>query len=102
MNPYKIVGWIGVALAVVTAFVSVPYAGALIVVAGAIVGLSIAGEHHVRVIVSALALHMIADAFNSLPGVGSALTHILSNFGTLAAGAALLIIVRNMYERFKP
>ncbi len=102
MNLYKIVGWIGLALAFVTAFVTVPYAGPLMVIAGAVVGLSIAGEHHVRVIVSALALHMIADAFNGLPGVGAAVTHILSNFGTLAAGAALLIIVRNMWERFKP
>ena len=102
MNLYKIVGWIGVALAIVTAFVSVSYAGLAIAIAGAIVGFSIAGEHHVRVIVSALALHMVADAFNGLPGAGTAITHILTNFGTLAAGAALMIIVRNMYERFKP
>ena len=35
-------------------------------------------------------------------GAGASITAILGNFGTLAAGAALLIIVRNMYERLKP
>jgi hypothetical protein len=102
VNLYKIVGWVGIALAVITAFVNVPYGGLLMAIAGGVVAFSIAGEHHVRVIVSALALHMIADAFNGLPGIGPAITHILSNFGTVAAGAALLIIVRNVYERFKP
>jgi hypothetical protein len=56
----------------------------------------------VRVIVSALALHTVASTFNGIPGAGGSITAILGNFGTLAAGAALLIIVRNMYERLKP
>lgn len=102
MNVYKIVGLLGVLLAIVAAFVTVPYAEPALAIAGVVVGLSVAGEHHVRVIVSALALHMIANAFNGIPGAGAAITTILGNFGVLAAGAALLIIVRNMYERLKP
>ena len=102
MNVYKIVGLLGVLLAIVAAFVNVPYAEPLIAVAGLIVGISVAGEHHVRVIVSALALHTVANAFNGIPGAGASITAILGNFGTLAAGAALLIIVRNMYLRLKP
>ncbi len=102
MNVYKIVGLIGVLLAIVAAFVSVPYAEPLIAIAGLVVGLSVAGEHHVRVIVSALALHTVANAFNGVPGAGPMITAILGNFGILAAGAALLIIVRNMYARLKP
>jgi hypothetical protein len=99
---YKIVGLLGVLLAVVAAFVNVPYSEPLLAVAGVVVGLSVAGEHHVRVIVSALALHTVASTFNGIPGAGGSITAILGNFGTLAAGAALLIIVRNMYERLKP
>ena len=102
MNVYKIVGLLGVLLAIVAVFVNIPYADPLIAVAGLVVGISVAGEHHVRVIVSALALHMIANAFNGIPGAGASITAILGNFGTLAAGAALLIIVRNMYARLKP
>jgi hypothetical protein len=102
VSVYKIVGLIGVAVAIVQAFVAIPYAEPIIAIAGAVVGLSVAGEHHVRVIVSALALHAVAGAFNGIPAAGPTLTSILGNLGTLAAGAALLIIVRNMYERFKP
>ena len=102
MNVYKIVGLLGVLLAIVAAFVTVPYAEPIMAVAGLILGISVAGEHHVRVIVSALALHMVANAFNGIPGAGPSITTILGNFGTLAAGAALLIIVRNMYLRHKP
>jgi len=102
VNVYKIVGLLGVLLAIVAAFVNVPYAEPLMAVAGLILGISVAGEHHVRVIVSALALHALANAFNGIPGAGPSVTTILGNFGTLAAGAALLIIVRNMYLRLKP
>jgi hypothetical protein len=102
VNVTKIVGLLGVLLGIVAAFVNVPYAAPILAVAGVVVGLSVAGEHHVRVIVSALALTALAGTFNGIPAAGPALTTILGNFGVLAAGAALLIIVRNMYERLKP
>ncbi len=101
MNVFKIVGLSGVLVAIVAVFVNVPYAAPLLAVAGLVVGMSVAGEHQVRVIVSALALHTIANTFNGIPGAGASITAILGNFGTLAAGAALLIILRNMYARFK-
>lgn len=99
---YKIVGLLAVLLAIVAAFVNVPYAGPILAVAGLVVGISVAAEHHVRVIVSALALHTVANVFNGIPGAGPSITTVLANLGALAAGAALLIIVRNMYERLKP
>lgn len=99
---YKIVGLLGVLLAIVASFVNLSWAAPAIAVAGLVVGISVAADHHVRVIVSALALHMVANTFNGIPEAGPAITTILGNFGTLAAGAALLIIVRNMYVRFKP
>lgn len=102
MNVYKIVGLLGVLLAIVAAFVKVPYAEPIIAVAGLVVGISVAAEHHVRVIVSALVLHTVANTFNGIPGAGPSVSAILGNLGILAAGAALLIIVRNMYERLKP
>jgi hypothetical protein len=102
VNVFKIVGLLGVLVAVVAAFTNVPYAEPAMAIAGVVVGISVAAEHHVRVIVSALALHTIAGTFNGIPAAGASITTILGNFGTLAAGAALLIIVRNMYQRMKP
>lgn len=98
----KIVGALGVLLAIVAAFVSVSHVEPILAVAGLVVGLSVAAEHHVRVIVSALALHTVANTFNGIPSAGPPITAILGNFAVLAAGAALLIIVRNMYARLKP
>jgi len=55
MNIQKIVGWIAVVLAVIGAFVSIPYAAAILLVAGLVVGYTI-NDEHVRVLVSALVL----------------------------------------------
>jgi hypothetical protein len=101
VNLYKIVGLVGVVLAVVAAFVAIPYTPLALAVIGVVVGWNIAGEHHVRVIASAIALHMVSGAFDTLPVAGPMLTAILGNFGSMVAGATLLIIVRNMYVRFK-
>jgi hypothetical protein len=102
MNATKIVGLIGVLVAIVGAFVAIPYAAAILLIIGLFVGLSIIADHHVRVIVSALALTALAHTFDAIPQVGSYLSTIVSNLGVLAAGAALMIILRNMYARFKP
>jgi hypothetical protein len=99
MSFQKILGLVGLAVAVVGAFVSIPYAA---LVLGLVIGSSIAGEHHVRVIVSALALSAFAGAFGAVPGIGNYLTSIVSNIGALAVGVALTVILVNIYNRFKP
>ena len=40
VNPFKLVGWIGIAIAVIGAFVDIPYAGLLLVLLG--IGLEVA------------------------------------------------------------
>ena len=102
MNIYKIVGLMGVLIAIVDGFVNIPYATPLMAIAGVVVGLSVVAEHHVRVIVSALALRALAASFGDIPSVGGHITAIIGNIGVVAAGAALLIIMRNMIDRMKP
>src|SRR5262245_50440169 len=102
MSLQKIVGLIGVAIAIIGAFVTIPYAAAALVILGLIAGLTIVGEQHVRVIVSALALTALAGTLTAIPTIGSYLTAIVGSLGVLAAGAAIMIVLRNMYERFKP
>ena len=99
MNIYKIVGIIGLLIAIVAAFVRIPYAVVLMAIAGIIVALNIAAEDNVRVIVSAIAMPVIAGLFNELPDVGIRLTAIFSNIGYVIGGAALLIILRNVLKR---
>jgi hypothetical protein len=102
MKLEKILGLIAVILAIVGAFVAIPYLAAALVIIGLIVGLSIDGADHVRVIVSALALTALAGALGGIPAIGSHLAGIVSNLGVTAAGAAIMIILRNIYARFKP
>ena len=101
MNIYKIVGIIGLLIAILAAFVTIPYAMALMAIAGAVVACSIGAEDNVRVIVSAIAIPVVAGLFNELPAVGTHITAILTNVGYVIGGAALLIILRNVMNRLK-
>jgi hypothetical protein len=99
MNIYKIIGIIGLLIAIVAAFVNVPYGIELMAIAGVIVAINIAAEDNVRVIVSAIAMPIVAGLFNGLPAVGTHVTSILANIGYVIGGAALLIILRNVFRR---
>jgi hypothetical protein len=96
---YKIVYAVGLLLAIVAAFVTVPYAPTLLALCGAVAAFSIIPDHHVRVIVSALLLHTVADTFGGIPAVGNYLSMIIGNLGVMACGAAILIVLRNMVAR---
>lgn len=102
VNPFKIVGWIALAIAVVGAFADIPYAGALLVLLGLVGGYAIAAEDHVRVLVSALVLTSLSGVLMNIPELGQYLTSIFSAAGTFAAGAALMIVTGNIWKRYKP
>lgn len=102
MNPFKIVGWVAIAIAVLGAFVEIPYANVLLVLAGLVAGYAVAAEDHVRVLVTALVLASLSGVLIVIPGIGSYLTSIFSALGTFVAGGALMIVSRNIWRRFKP
>ena len=101
MSILRIVYAVGLLLAVVAAFVNVPNAALLLAVLGVVASFAVLPEHHVRVIVTALALHMLSSTFDGVPSLGTYVTAILGNLGALVAGAALQIIVRNIIMRLK-
>lgn len=101
MSVLKIVYAVGLLLAVVAAFVSVPYAAVVLALCGVVASFAVLPEHHVRVIVTALALHFLGNTFDGIPGVGGPVTAILGNLGFVVAGASLQIIVRNIVMRLK-
>lgn len=102
MNPFKIVGWVAIAIAIIGAFVDIPYAGLVLVLLGLVAGFAMAAEDHVRVLVSALVLTSLSGVLMNIPEIGTYLTSIFSAAGTFAAGAALMIITRNVWRRYKP
>ncbi|HET7809980.1 MAG TPA: hypothetical protein VFL16_05355 [Steroidobacteraceae bacterium] len=102
MNIEKIVGIIGIAVAIVGAFVAIPQMAVVLLVAGLIVGIFVIGDQHVRVLVSALVLAGLAHSFDVVPSVGSYISAILTNISLVVTGVAVMIILRNIYARLKP
>jgi len=102
VNPFKLIGWAALALSVASAFVTFEYMGAILVVLGLVAGVAVVAEDHVRVLVSALVLYTLSGALSNIPEAGKYLADIFSAAGTFAAGAALTIISRNIWNRYKP
>ncbi len=102
VNPFKIIGWVAIAIAVIGAFVEIPYAGLLLVLLGLVGGVAVAAEDHVRVLVTALVLTSLSGVLMNIPEIGRYLTSIFSAGGTFVAGAAITIIARNVWKRYKP
>jgi len=98
----KIVGLIGIAVAVLSAFVSIPHVFTILVIAGLIVGFRIAKEDHVRLILTALALFLFAPNFGTAPYIGKYLQPMFISGAYMAMGAATMAILRNLYDRFWP
>ncbi len=98
----KIVGLIGIAVAILSAFINIPHVVMILVIAGLIVGFWIASADHVRVILTALALFLFAPNLATAPYIGKYAAAILMSGGYMAMGAALMAILRNLYERFAP
>ena len=99
MSILRIVYAAAIVLAVVFAFVPMSNSALLLAILGAVASFAVLPEHHVRVIVSALALTALAGTFNGIPGIGLYITGILGNLGVAVAGAAVLIILRNIVNR---
>lgn len=98
----KIVGLIGIAVAILSAFVTIPHVFLILVIAGLIVGFWVASADHVRLIVTAIALLSFEGNFVHAVYAGKFIATIMTSGGNMAMGAALMAILRNLYERFRP
>jgi hypothetical protein len=95
-------GLVGLVVCIIGAFVDFEYTSLILLLLGLVIGVSIAVEDSVRVIVTALALSGLAGVFMHIPQIGEYLVKIFSAAGTLAAGGAMTVMTRNMWNRFKP
>ena len=102
MNPFKLIGWAAIALAIVGAFIDIPYLALILLLLGLVGGISIATEDSVRVMVTALALASLSTVFLHIPEAGGYIAKIFGAGGVFVAGASMTLIVRNVWNRFKP
>lgn len=100
MSPAKIVRLIALAVAVVAAFVTIPYVALAFVVLGLVVGfIGVEDERRIGYFVMAIALTMMAGALGPVPVVGEYLTAILSNVSAVINAGAIAIVLTIIYER---
>ncbi len=95
MSPVSIIRWIAIAIAVVSAFVAIPYGVLAMVVLGAgLVFMGVTAVDRILYLVIAVALGSVASGLGAIPAVGEYITAILTNVSTIVnAGAAVVIVV---------
>ncbi|MDH3266257.1 MAG: hypothetical protein OEM25_04760 [Gammaproteobacteria bacterium] len=102
MGVDKIVQLVGVIVAVVAAFVAIPYGAAIVALLGIAGGWFIAAEDRQRLLIAAIALLAVAGGLDAIPAVGGYITTALNGLsGLLNAGAATAIVL-GIIDRLKP
>lgn len=108
MNAAKIIGLVGVILAVVLSVgVEIPFSLELLLIFGLVYGFFTLDENNVRVILSAVTLTIFTEvshpsALGAIQQIGGYLHTFVANIAIIAEGAALLIIFRNLFKRLMP
>ncbi len=100
MSAVNIIRIVALVLAVVGAFVAIPYAAAALVILGLVAGfMGVDEDRRLMVLVMAVALAVVADGLGPIPAVGDYLTAILTNLSGVFDGLAVAVILTAIYER---
>ncbi|MCZ6560876.1 MAG: hypothetical protein O6931_08315 [Gammaproteobacteria bacterium] len=100
MGPAKIVRMLATAVAVIAAFVTIPYAGLIMALLGLGIGYFVAADDRVRFLVTAIALTTaVASGLGDIPAVGEYITAIFGNVSTIINSGALVVIGTGIYEK---
>ena len=100
MSPIKIIRWVALAIAVIAAFVTIPYVALLFIALGLAAGfMGVSSDERILYLVFAIVLAQVAGALGPIPQVGGYLSDILGNLSTIVNAAALAVILTMFKER---
>ena len=100
MKPVKILRIIALLVAVVAAFVGIPYVALALIVLGFVIGImGVEEDRRMLYLVMAVALSMMTGALAAVPVAGEYLTSILSNVSLAINAGAIAVILTMIYER---
>jgi len=102
MGVDKIVKLVGVVVAVVAAFVTIPYSAAIVALLGIAGAWFIAEDDRSRFLIAAVALSVAHSGLDGIPTVGPMLTTALGGLNGLFLAAAATVIVLGTIDRVKP
>lgn len=92
---------IGLLVAIVAAFATIPYAALILVIAGVIGGLSVEADMRPRLIAAAILLTVGAKALDAIPTAGPYLTNVFTNIGAVLTAAALVAVAISLFNLTK-
>jgi len=98
----KIVKLVGVLVAIVAAFVAIPYSGLIVALLGIAGAWYIAEDDRSRFLIAAVALTFAQSGLDAIPTVGPWLTTALGGVTSLFLAAAATVIVLGTIDRLKP
>lgn len=100
MNALKIIRIVALALAVIAAFVTIPYVALAFIVLGLAIGfMGVTEDRRVLFLVMAGVLAMVADTLNPIPAIGEYLTAILTNASAVLNAGAVAVILMVIKDR---
>jgi hypothetical protein len=102
MGVDKIVKLVGVLVAIVAAFVSIPYSAAIVALLGIAGAWFIAEDDRSRFLIAAVALSVAHGGLGGIPAVGGYISTALGGLNGLFLAAAATVIVLGTVDRLKP
>ena len=100
MDTIKIIRIVAMAIAVIAAFIEIPYIALAFIVLGLAVGfMGVPEERRLIYMVTAVTLALVVDSLGPIPAVGEYLTAILSNVSTIVNAGALAVILMIFKDR---
>ena len=101
MGPAKIIRMLATAIAVIAAFVTIPYAGIIMALLGLGIGYFVATDDRVRFLVTVVALATagVTGALGDIPTLGGYVEAIFNNVSSILNAGALVVIGTGVYEK---
>lgn len=100
MDIVKIIRIVALAVAVVAAFVAIPYIALILAVLGLAVGfMGVPEDRRLMFLVTAVALSSVAGSLGVIPAVGSYITDILTNVSSVINAGAVAVILMAIKDR---
>jgi hypothetical protein len=102
MGVDKIIKLVGVIVAIVAAFVAIPYSAVIVALLGIAGAWFIADDDRMRFLVAAIALNLAQGGLDAIPAVGPIITTALGGVNGLFLAAAATVVVLGIVDRLKP
>ncbi len=102
MGVDKIVKLVGVIVAVVAAFVAIPFSAVIVALLGIAGAWFIADDDRQRFLVAVIALTLVQGGLDAIPTVGPFITTALGGLNGLLLAAGATVIVLGTIDRLKP